>query len=165
MSQYSMHPSVRCFWGVCLLRVMATSVRTSTSSSAATRPVVVGVAVCARHWLTTLTSAPNMELTLISDHKCLSVVSVSAFWIAFSFAFSSIFFFLHPYVHRSSFYWGYFEAHPGRIDQNCGVLCELYYFLFWMYRGGVSWRYAVPLMCVVLWSVLSCTVYHWNMWP
>lgn len=71
-----MHHSVRCLWGVCLLHVMATSVQTSTSSSAATRPVVVGAAVCAQHWPITLTSAPNMESTLISDHKSRNVVSV-----------------------------------------------------------------------------------------
>lgn len=71
-----MHPNVRCLWGMCLPRVTATSVQTSTSSSAATRPVVVGAVVCARHWLTTLTSAPNTESTLISDHTSQNVVSV-----------------------------------------------------------------------------------------
>lgn len=75
VAQHIMLPSVMCFWRVCLLRVMATLVQTSTSSSAATRPVAVGAAVCALHWLTTLTSAPNMESTLISGRKCLSVVS------------------------------------------------------------------------------------------
>lgn len=78
-----MHHSVRCLWGVCLLHVMATSVQTSTSSSAATRPVVVGAAVCAQHWPTTLTSVPNTESTLISDHKSLNVVSVG-FWVTFT---------------------------------------------------------------------------------
>lgn len=82
-----MQPSVRCFWGVCLPRVMATSVRTSTSSSAATRPVVVGAAVCAQHWLTTLTSALNTESTLISDHKSLNVVSVWLLGYLYSYCF------------------------------------------------------------------------------
>lgn len=70
-----MHHSVTCFWGVCFPHAMATSVRTSTSSSAATRPVAVEAAVYAQHWLTMLTSAPNTS-TLISGHKSLNVVSV-----------------------------------------------------------------------------------------
>lgn len=70
-----MHPSVRCLWGVCSPSVTATSVRTSTSNTVATRPVVVEAAVCAQLWLTTRIFAPNMESTLISDRKSLNAVS------------------------------------------------------------------------------------------
>lgn len=58
-----MHPNVRCFWEVCLLHVMATSVQTSTNSSVVIRPVDAGAVVCAQHWLTMLSSVPNMEST------------------------------------------------------------------------------------------------------
>lgn len=70
-----MLPSVRYLWGVCFPHVMATSVQTSTSTIAATRPVVVEAAVCAQHWLITRTSAPSTESTSISGHKSQSVVS------------------------------------------------------------------------------------------
>lgn len=70
-----MHPSVRCLWGVCSPSVTATSVRTSTSNTVATRPVVAEAAVCAQLWLTTRIFAPNMESTSISDRKSLNAVS------------------------------------------------------------------------------------------
>lgn len=72
-----MHPSVRCFWAVCLPSATATSVQTSTSSNVATRPVAVEATVCARHWPTMPTSAPNTESTLTSGHRSLSAVSDS----------------------------------------------------------------------------------------
>ncbi len=165
-----MRPSVRCLWGVCSPRVMATSVQMSTSSSAATRPVVVGAAVCAQHCPTTLTSAPNMASTLISDHKSLSVVSVwplgcfypycvkilvcivvwpqmitdlscavAHIWICF-------------FVFRTRKTWSWFTSEMQRI--KCVLLCV------YVYRSGVSWRHAVPRLCVVLRAVLSWSIQH-----
>lgn len=75
-----MHPSVKYWWGACFLRVTDTSVQTSTSSSVATRPVIVGAAVCARPWLTMRTSAPNTGSASTSGHRSRNAVSTSAFF-------------------------------------------------------------------------------------
>lgn len=72
-----MHPSVKYWWGACFLRVTDTSVQTSTSISAATRPVIVGAAACARPWLTMRTSAQNTGSASTSGHRSRNVVSTS----------------------------------------------------------------------------------------
>lgn len=94
---------------------MATSVQTSTSSSAAIRPAAVGAAVCALHWLITLTFAPNMESTLISDHKSLSVVS-----------FHSLDFFLHINLCLCDFssYWYEIQVYTAPKCRHCKGIAE-----------------------------------------
>lgn len=66
---------MRYLWGACSPSATTTSVRTSTSSTVATRPADVGAAACAQHWLTTPICAPSMGSTSTSDRKSLSAVS------------------------------------------------------------------------------------------
>lgn len=63
------------------------------------------------------------------------------------------------------------------LPQNVGIVkglqktviyprkTNLYYSLCVIYRSGVSWWTDVPLVCVVLWPVLSGNVQQWDMYP
>lgn len=63
------------------------------------------------------------------------------------------------------------------LPQNVGIVkglqktviyprkTNVYYSLCVIYRSGVSWWNDVPLVCVVLWPVLSGNVQQWDMYP